>query len=215
VVARWPQARLVFLGTRHPNPQVPRHHMADDTIALAEALGEKDRTIFFFEWLPYAEREALLAEADLGVTLHPAHIETRYAIRTRVLDYFWARLPVVISDGDVASEWVREGGLGQVVSPADVRAVAAALVGVLEQPKAAWAPAFDSVHQRFVWRRVLEPLRRYCAEGDHAPDRRVPTPTAHRQRGSLEQAVHLWRTEGLRTMLQRGWRYLHLLRTNL
>jgi hypothetical protein len=71
VLAQHPQARLIFLGTRHPNPLVPPHKMADETLALAAEIGEKERTIFFYEWLPYEEREALLCEADIGVTFHP------------------------------------------------------------------------------------------------------------------------------------------------
>lgn len=209
-LARWPEARLVFLGTRHPNPDVPRHRMADDTIALAEAIGEKDRSIFFIEWVPYEERAALLNEADIGVTLHPVHVETRYAIRTRVLDYFWARLPVLVTEGDVTSEWVREGRLGRVVPPLDSEAVAAALTEMLARPKADWAPAFAPLPERFAWQHVVEPLRRYCLEGDYAPDRPALAAEAPVQRGSWQQAIFLWRTEGLRTMFSRGWRYLRL-----
>ena len=112
VLLRHPEARLVFLGTRHPNPAVPHHRMADQTVALAVEIGEKDRTVFFYEWVPYEERESLLYESDIGVALHPPHVETRYSIRTRVLDYLWARLPVLVSDGDVTSDWIRQYGVG-------------------------------------------------------------------------------------------------------
>ena len=211
-LARHPQARLVFLGTRHPNATVPVHQMAHDTQALAESIGEKDKSILFFEWLPYHDFETLLGEADVGVSLHPVHLETRYSIRTRVLDYFWARLPVVATEGDVTSDWVRELGLGQVVPPFDEQAVAAALEAVLSRPKASWAPAFEVLPQKFGWSQVVQPLRRYCLEGEYAADRQahrgefVPEP----QRGSLAQAVFLWRTEGFPTMVGRGWRYLQM-----
>jgi hypothetical protein len=89
VIAKHPEARLVFLGTRHPNPLVPPHKMAERAERLAAELGHKDHTIFFLEWTPYDEREGLLCEADVGVTLHPKQIETRYSIRTRVFDYIW------------------------------------------------------------------------------------------------------------------------------
>ena len=209
-LARHPEARLVFLGTRHPNPVVPQHQMAHDTIDLAEAIGEKDRSILFFEWLPYADRETLLGEADIGVTLHPVHVETRYSIRTRVLDYFWARLPVIVTEGDVTSEWVRELGLGQVVPPFDVEAVSAALDLVLSRPKASWAPAFEPLPQKFNWAQVVEPLRRYCLEGHFAADREVRAGPPEPQRSSLAQAAFLWRTEGFAAMLGRAWRYLQM-----
>ncbi|MCC6192152.1 MAG: glycosyltransferase [Anaerolineales bacterium] len=210
VLGRHPYARLVYLGTRHPNPDVPSHAVVGECLRLAEALGEKDRSVFFIEWLPYAEREALLSEADVGVVLHPVHVETRYSIRTRVFDYFWAGLPVLVTEGDVTSEWVRELGLGCVVPPFDEAAIAAALGDMLSRPKSAWAPAFAPLAERFSWQRVVEPLRHYCLAGQSAPDRaprRVEQPV---QRTGLRQALYLWSTEGFGTMLSRGLRYLRL-----
>jgi len=213
VVARVPQARLVFLGTRHPNPLVPLHHMAEQAIALAEELGEKDRSIVFIEWLPYTEREALLCEADVGVTLHPVHVETRYALRTRVLDYIWARLPMLITEGDITSEWVRHYGLGEVVSELDVIQVEESLSQLLEKPKTFWAAAFDPLHQELTWSRVVAPLLQYCLEGVYAPDRmdrggdtnRLPSPGPGEL---LSRARYIWRVEGTRAFFHRLWRYL-------
>ncbi len=45
--------------------------------------------------------------------------ETRYAFRTRMLDYLWARLPIICSDGDFFADLVRQHGLGWVVAPED------------------------------------------------------------------------------------------------
>ncbi|MFH1632553.1 MAG: glycosyltransferase family 4 protein [Chloroflexota bacterium] len=214
VVARHPEARLVFLGTRHPNPDVPYHEMVDKTIALAEQIGEKDKTIIFIEWLAYMERESLLLEADVGVMLHPIHIETRYSARTRVLDYLWARLPVLITEGDVTSEWVARYGLGRVVPEGNSDSVAAALNEILDQPKAAFAQAFEPLMQRFSWPVVVQPLLRYCREGEYAPDRlnrRSPDVTTSISspliRSWLARSVYIMRTEGMQALLQRAWRY--------
>lgn len=213
VIARHPQARLVFLGTRHPNPLVPRHEMAEKTERLAEEIGEKERTILFFEWLAYEDREALLCEADVGVTLHPVHVETRYSLRTRVLDYLWARLPVLITAGDVTSDWVRDYGLGAVVPPCDPDAVAEALNDILKKPKREWEAAFEPLRASLSWPQVVRPLLRYCLEGDYAPDRRErqpqPTPqSAATPAGRLARARSIWRNEGGRALLHRTWRYL-------
>ncbi|MBN2146112.1 MAG: glycosyltransferase family 4 protein [Anaerolineales bacterium] len=212
VVARHPQARLVFLGTRHPNPLVPKHQMAEQTQSLAAEVGEKDRTIIFFEWLSYDDREALLCEADVGATLHPLHVETRYAIRTRVLDYFWAHIPVLVTEGDITSEWVQQYRLGRVVPPQDAQAAASAINDMLDQPKAIWEPAFASLQDDFAWSRVVEPLRHYCLLGQPAPDRSFghPSPfsTGWRANSLLARARYLWRTEGLRAFLHHLWRYL-------
>jgi glycosyltransferase involved in cell wall biosynthesis len=171
VLAVHPEARLVFLGTRHPNPVVPDHEMAFKTVQLAEQLGEKDKSIIFFEWISYEDREALLCESDVGVTLHPIHVETRYSIRTRVLDYLWAKLPVLITDGDVTSQWVREFNIGIVVPPDDSKAVSKALLELLDRPKSTWEPNFATLPDRMSWSHAVKPLLNYCLYGRHAPDR--------------------------------------------
>ncbi|NJP07416.1 MAG: glycosyltransferase family 4 protein, partial [Chloroflexaceae bacterium] len=74
--------------------------MYDQTVALADELGLRDTTVFFNDhWVPYTERGRYLLEADIGISTHLEHIETRFAFRTRVLDYIWAGLPMVVSDG--------------------------------------------------------------------------------------------------------------------
>jgi glycosyltransferase involved in cell wall biosynthesis len=213
VLVQHPEARLVFLGTRHPNPLVPRHEMAAKAEVLAAEIGEEDRSILFFEWLSYKDREALLCEADVGVTLHPIHVETRFSLRTRVLDYFWARLPVLITDGDVTSEWIRDYGIGVVVPPFDPDAVGRGLVEILDRPKAAWAQSFEPLRASLEWTQVVGPLLHYCLEGDYAPDRLdrqalKPPPPAESPAGGLARARSIWRTEGTRVLLHRAWRYL-------
>ena len=62
--------------------------------------GEPDPGEVVWTWVPYDERADFLLDADLGVSTHLEHIETAYSFRTRVLDYWWAGLPVVATDGD-------------------------------------------------------------------------------------------------------------------
>ncbi len=210
VVAQYPRARLVFLGTRHPNPKVPVHEMAQKTVALADEVGEKDRSIVFLEWISYEEREALLLEADVGVALHPVHVETRYSARTRVLDYLWARLPVLITEGDVTSEWVQTYGLGRVVPEGSPDAVAAALMDLLSRPKSAFASAFEPLLTRFTWPRVVAPLRQYCLNGSHAPDRGPRKAVYVARFGILYRLWRLWRVQGTGAMVHRLLRLLRL-----
>lgn len=210
ILAGCPEARLVFLGTRHPNPEVPAHRVVAQVQALAGEMGERERTIFFIEWLAYEDREALLCEADVGVTLHPRHVETRYSIRTRVLDYLWARLPIVVSEGDVSSNWVREFGVGRVVPVHRPEAVAQAVLELLSQPKERWVNAFDQAHERFRWSQVVAPLAEYVLRGDFAADQ---AKGARRQvqkafpvnawRARFARARYIWRTQGAQAALAR------------
>ncbi len=176
VAVERPDARLVFLGTRHPNAALPPMAMPGRTRELAAALGLAERHVFFRDWVPYAERAAYLLEADLGVSLHPDSVETRYAFRSRLLDCFWARLPLVCTRGDALADLVEREGLGRVVPPGDEAAAAAALLELLDQPalRAALAPRFARVAATLTWDRAVAPLAAYCRAPRRAPDR-APT----------------------------------------
>ena len=124
---RRPELKLVFMGTKHPNPLVKPMRAVAASRERAEALGVLDRHVFFNDWVPYTERARYLAEADLGVSTHREHLETHFAFRTRMLDYVWARLPIVCTDGDVFARLVRSEGLGAAVPPGDAAALAQAI----------------------------------------------------------------------------------------
>jgi hypothetical protein len=93
--SRNPRIRLFFPATKHPNPDVSPMAALAKTRRVAEELGLTDRVVFFNDWVPYARRADFLLDSDVGLSLHNDHLETAYAFRTRVLDYFWAGLLVI------------------------------------------------------------------------------------------------------------------------
>ncbi len=208
VVAAEKSARLVFLGTKHPNPAVPAHEMAVKTMRLAEQLGEKDRSIIFIEWVPFNDRVNLLAEADIGVTMHPVHIETRYSIRTRVLDYFWARLPVVITEGDITSEWIRRYNLGRVVPERDPDAISGGLIELLQSRESFWEAGYDRIYADYKWSQQIRPLVNYCLEGDFAPDRPTHAPDLIRDPRYVVRAKQMLKEQGLFHLILRAGKHL-------
>lgn len=175
--------RLVFLGMRHPNPEVAEMDIGARTVALADRLGLTGKHVFFNEhWVPYANRQNWLLDADCGVTTHFEHVETTFAFRTRVLDYLWSGLPIVTTDGDAFADLVRAEGLGVVVPAEDTDALAAALERVLydEEFAAACKERIAVVAQRFAWPKALEPLVEFC---------RDPRPAADRLSGAADLVV--------------------------
>ena len=92
-----PDVKAVFLGMRHPNPAIGTMEMAERACGAARELGLEGRSVFFVDWVPYDERQNYLLEADVGVSLHQPGVEAQFAYRTRVLDYLWAGLPMVLS----------------------------------------------------------------------------------------------------------------------
>jgi GT2 family glycosyltransferase/glycosyltransferase involved in cell wall biosynthesis len=167
-------ARLLFLGMKHPNPEVPEMDIGAQTRALSERLGLTNRHVFFNEtWVPYAERQNWLLDADCGVTTHYEHVETTFAFRTRVLDYLWTGLPIVTTDGDSFADLVRTEDLGVVVPPEDPDALAAALEKVLYDTEFASAAQerIAVVRERFTWETALAPLVSFCRNPLPATDR--------------------------------------------
>jgi len=168
-----PDLRLVFMGTKHPNPLVAPMRVVEESRERARALGLLDRHVFFNDWVPYTERARYLAEADLGVSTHREHLETHFAYRTRMLDYIWARLPIVCTDGDVFAALVRTRGLGAVVPPGDPAALARAIDRLLGDPAARSAARerLSRVGRDMQWSRVVSPLERFLREPRAAADR--------------------------------------------
>ena len=170
---RHDDVRLFFQGTKHPHPGVPEMAVVRESRELSASLGVLDTNVFFNDsWVDYSDRQNYLLEADAGVSTHFSHIETTFSFRTRILDYLWAGLPMVVTDGDSFAELVRDEGLGLVVPATDVEALAAALELVLYDAEFAerCRANIERVRERFFWERVLEPLVDFVRSPHRAAD---------------------------------------------
>ncbi|MET0862063.1 MAG: glycosyltransferase family 4 protein [Microbacterium sp.] len=169
-----PEIKLFFLSARHFNPDIPEMKALTDTVATSERLGLTDRTVFFNEsWVDYERRADFLLDADLGVSTHLLHAETRFAFRTRILDYLWAGLPIVATDGDSFAELIRTRDLGRVVPPKDPVALAEAILEMITDSDARVDAQRNvrMVREEYTWSRALAPLVAFCADPHPAPDR--------------------------------------------
>jgi glycosyltransferase involved in cell wall biosynthesis len=171
VSAQRDDAKLFFLGIHHPNPDVGSSQMAEQAVALSQELGLYDQIVFFNEWTPYDQRQNYLLEADVGASLHFAHLETHFSFRTRLLDHIWASLPTIVTRGDVLSNLVEEYHLGWVVDYENVGDVAAAILESTETPRSAFEERFAAVTPQLGWDAVMEPLLTFCRDPQHAADR--------------------------------------------
>jgi len=171
-----PNVRLFFLGVKHPNPDVPEMIAVSEARALSDKLGLTRKNVFFNEaWVPYEERQNYLLDADLGVSTHYQHVETTFSFRTRILDYLWAGLPIVSTEGDSFGDLVAKEGLGVSVPERDEVALAAALESLLfdEEAGALARANVARVREEFTWEKVLAPLVEFCRNPLHAADRIV------------------------------------------
>lgn len=165
--------RLFFLGTANPNPHVPAMAMVTKARAISDALGLTDKVVFFNEgWVNYGDRQDYLLDADAGVSTHFQHLETTFSFRTRVLDYLWAGLPLVLTRGDTFADLVDDEGLGVTVPECDVDALVAALDLVLydDAARERFAANVARVRPQFTWTTALRPLRGFCSAPRRAAD---------------------------------------------
>jgi glycosyltransferase involved in cell wall biosynthesis len=171
VVSQQPKVKLFFMGVKRP--LLPVTLSAQEAIELSKENGLYESHIFFNDWVPYEERQNYLLEADLGVSLHLNHIETRFSFRTRFLDHLWTGLPLLATEGDILSAELVQLGLGRTVAVGDVMGVAQAILEML--PDLSWQERYkvnrDKIISRYQWETVIQPLLQFCANPYFAPDK--------------------------------------------
>jgi glycosyltransferase involved in cell wall biosynthesis len=185
LASRRPKLRLVFMGGAPEHPAAVESTRA--ARSLASELGVLNSIVHFHDsWVPYGERRAWLADADCAVSAHAEHLETRFAYRTRVLDCFWARLPIVCTSGDDLAERIARERLGAVAPPRDPQALAAALAQVFDTGRDSYADALAAAAEQNSWERVARPLA--CWIVAPRPDAR-PGDTSGALRAPLAQRL--------------------------
>lgn len=148
--------------------------MATAAVDLADQLSLTGKTVFFNEgWVPYEERANYLLESDIGISCHLQHVETTYSFRTRVLDYFWAELPIIVTRGDALSEIVERRSLGLTVEAGDVPGLASAIRRMVEDETLAQESRLNvsKLRPELSWSQTVFPLDRFCSAPRRAPDK--------------------------------------------
>ncbi len=163
VSKRRPKVRLVFMGGAPDHPAAAQS--TREARALAQQLGLLGSVVHFHDrWVPYAERGAWLTQADCAISAHADHLETRFAYRTRLLDCFWARLPIVCTSGDDLADHVVRERLGAVAPPEDAAALARALEQVLDSGRESFSERLGEAAEQQSWERMAAPLVRWLGE---------------------------------------------------
>jgi hypothetical protein len=181
-----PRVRLVFMGAAAPGQAA-----ADEARRVARELGLLDRVVLFNDaWVPYERRADWLLRASCAISAHRDNLETRFAYRTRMLDCFWAGLPIVCTEGDELAGRVAREDLGATAPPGDAAGLAAGLRQVLDRGRAAYADGLARAAADHAWPRVTEPLVRYVTETAAPPLPRV-----------LRRPTHAARDAGFRAAL--------------
>ncbi len=99
--------------------------------AHAEAKGLAGRHVFFVPWFPYHERDRFLRDVDVAVCLHRPGLEADLSLRTRILEFLRAGLPVIATTGGETSHILNASGAGLLVPPGEIEPLRRALAALL------------------------------------------------------------------------------------
>jgi glycosyltransferase involved in cell wall biosynthesis len=198
LAGRRPQAKLVFMGGSSGR----LHRAESEARGIASELGVLDRVVFFNSgWVPYERRADWLLEASCAISTHGAHIETRLSFRTRLLDCFWAGLPVVCTGGDELSGRIERDSLGVAVPEENPDAVASGLETVLDRGKEGYSEGLRLAAERYAWPVVAEPLVRFVTSSSQAPR----LGSERQGRGALRSALYSIARRALNAVGLRNW----------
>jgi glycosyltransferase involved in cell wall biosynthesis len=183
VVRSRPDARLVISAGRAPAAAFDRSETTGAARELARDLGLLDRNVLFLDdWVPYETRGELLADADVGLTLHAATAEAPFAARARYMDYLWAGLPCVLAAGDDIAERFGRSGFARLVPPGDEAVVArriTELIGSSEMLKRARRAGLRLANE-YRWSRLVDPLAEAIELRRRRPRRPLLDTAVHR-----------------------------------
>jgi len=180
---------LVFAGSRHPNPDV------GETLAARAAREYVDKNalnevVTFLDWVPFADLGGYLLEADVMVSAHRDHVETRYAYRTRLLDGLWAGRPTVATGGDDLMSSIAVAGAGIAIAPGDVDGFANALRVLLDQSTRERFSSCALTHAKaHTWEVALAPLVEWCRTPSRAPDLKSGVALAPKSPSGLRRSI--------------------------
>ncbi|HSA99738.1 MAG TPA: glycosyltransferase family 4 protein [Anaerolineales bacterium] len=163
--------KLVFLGTKHPNKDVPEMSETARARRLSDELSLTGKSVFFLDgWIKYEERLRYLADADAAIYAHKSTLEARFSHRTRVLDHILMKLPTIATRGDYFADLVEREELGIAVPMGDAPEMARAMKA-LEDPvlRSRFRDNLARIQPKYYWETVLSPLVEFVEQASPKP----------------------------------------------
>ncbi len=155
--------KLFFMGIGHPSANVDIS-VATECIERSKELGLYDTSIFFNDWVPYEERQDYLMEADIGISTYFNNLETRFSFRTRILDYLWCDLPMVLTEGDFMADMLKREKIGLCHREGNYEELKDAIIYLLDNESMykEYKNNIGAIKEEFRWANVVNPLKKFC-----------------------------------------------------
>lgn len=96
-----------------------------------------ESNINFIEWVPYNQKERLLAEAAMGIVTYLPYANNTSCLPNKLFDYMLLGLPVIVSDFPLYRQVVQTHQCGLIVDPTRPEEIAAAMTFLIEHPEEA------------------------------------------------------------------------------
>jgi glycosyltransferase involved in cell wall biosynthesis len=153
-----PHVRALFMGVRRPGSELTVE--AKRLNALIDEHELRGSNVFVRDWTPYAQRADTYLDATAVVSLHHAHIETRFSFRTRLLDCIWSATPMICTRGDVLAPIVKEEDVGITVGAGDLDEIVDALRALATDPQrvSGMRDRLTGLASRYQWEVAAAPL---------------------------------------------------------
>jgi len=164
--------KLFFLGMKHPNPKIKAMEAANSAFEYAKSHKLIDKYVFFnFGWTPYNDRIDYLTPSAIGISTHFNNIETRFSFRTRILDYLWAGLPMILTKGDSFADLCEKKNLGVVVDFESPDEIADAIEKIVDDKKftSQIKKNIAGVQKDFYWQAVAKNIAETINENRYMP----------------------------------------------
>lgn len=156
--------KLIFQGFKHPDKGQRLSQEAKKTLEAAKGRGLLDKNVFFPDkWIPFAQRGNYLTECDAGVVSSPDIPEANLFLKTRIYDYLWAELPVILNDCEAFAPVIREKGLGLVVKTGDAGDWAKKIMEIRNNKKLKneIIENIRAYKKELTWDKALKPIEKY------------------------------------------------------
>ena len=168
------RVHLVFLGVKHPNPNIAEHDMSARAVSLATELELINQFVHFnFDWVNYDDRHNYLLDADVGISAHFDNPETRFSFRTRMLDYLWCGLPIIATRGDFFGDKLDAQQIGISVDFKDEAGWVRAIESIITEPQKLknMQTQVSQYSEQYRWETLIGPLVERCKNITVSADR--------------------------------------------
>ncbi|WP_040213622.1 glycosyltransferase [Clostridium polynesiense] len=155
--------KLFFMGIGHPTVNIDIS-TAEQCIELSKKYDLFDKNISFNDWVPYEERQNYLLESDIGISTYFNNLETRFSFRTRILDYLWCNLPMILTRGDFMAEMAERENIGLCHDEKNAEELAEVILKLLEDKDLynKCRENIEKLKEEYKWKNAVEDLRNFC-----------------------------------------------------